>query len=197
MLDKWLKRCYNKDKKRQREVKKMTTITKNHAIREYRKYSGADAYMMVMIQNKEVYMMEQEEILPRYMVLKPASKTHKEKLQVNLKAAHRKEMIKKGAIHLMSEAEFKAVQKEIGLNRGWTAEKVVYDYFGVEWDGPDQLRFDKGGDLEINGKQYQIKFQNAQVVTVDTIHKVQKEHREMRKAQRMSAADEIASWLNL
>jgi hypothetical protein len=175
----------------------MTTITKNHAIREYRKYSGADAYMMVMIQNKEVYMMEQEEFLPRYMVLKPASKTHKEKLQVNLKAAHRKEMIKKGAIHLMSEAEFKAVQKEIGLNRGWTAEKVVYDYFGVEWDGPDQLRFDKGGDLEINGKQYQIKFQNAQVVTVDTIHKVQKEHREMRKAQRMSAADEIASWLNL
>lgn len=197
MLDKQFKRCYNKDKKRQREVTKMTTITKNHAIREYRKYSGADAYMMVMIQNKEVYMMEQEEILPRYMVLKPASSKHKEKLQVNLKAAHRKEMIKKGAIHLMSEAEFKAVQKEIGLNRGWTAEKVVYDYFGVEWDGPDQLRFDKGGDLELNGKQYQIKFQNAQVVTVDTIHKVQKEHREMRKAQRMSAADEIASWLNL
>ena len=73
----------------------------------------------------------------------------------------------------------------------------MYDYFGIEWDGPDQLRFDKGGDLEINGKQYQIKFQNAQVVTVDTIHKVQKEYREMRKAQRMSAADEIASWLNL
>ena len=192
MLDKWLKRCYNKDKKRQREVKKMTTITKNHAIREYRKYSGADAYMLVMIQNKEVYMMEQEEILPRYMVLKPASSKHKEKLQVNLKAAHRKEMIKKGAIHLMSEAEFKAVQKEIGLNRGWTAEKVVYDYFGIEWDGPDQLRFDKSGDMVINGKQYQIKFQNAQVVTVDTIHKVQKEHRELRKALKYGAI--VASW---
>lgn len=170
----------------------MTTITKNHAIREYRKYSGADAYMLVMIQNKEVYMMEQEEILPRYMVLKPASSKHKEKLQVNLKAAHRKEMIKKGAIHLMSEAEFKAVQKEIGLNRGWTAEKVVYDYFGIEWDGPDQLRFDKGGDMVINGKQYQIKFQNAQVVTVDTIHKVQKEHRELRKALKYGAI--VASW---
>lgn len=155
-----------------------TTITKAHAIREYRKYSGADAYMMVMIQGHEVYMMEKEEIPPRYMILKPASKKHKEKLQVNLKAAHRKEMIKQGAIHLMSEAEFKAVQKEIGLNRGWTAEKVVYDYFGIKWDGPDQERFDKCGDMEIDGKQYQIKFQNAQVVTVDTIHKVQKEHRQ-------------------
>lgn len=174
-----------------------TTITKAHAIREYRKYSGADAYLMVMIQGHEVYMMEQKEILPRYMILKPASSSHKEKLQINLKAAHRKEMIKNGAIHLMSEAEFKAIQKEIGLNRGWTAEKVVYDYFGIKWDGPDQLRFDKGGDMEVNGKQYQIKFQNAQVVSVDTIHKVQKEHREMRKAQRMSAADEIASWMEL
>lgn len=173
-----------------------TTITKAHAIREYRKYSGADAYLLVMIQNKEVYMMEKEEIPPRYMILKPASTRHKEKLQVNLKAAHRKEMIKNGAIHLMSETEFKAIQKEIGLNRGWTAEKVVYDYFGIEWDGVDQARFDQCGDLEINGKQYQIKFQNAQVVTVDTIHKVQKEHKEMRKAQR-SAANKIASWLEL
>jgi hypothetical protein len=197
VLDKWLKRCYNKGIERQREVKKMTTITKNHAIREYRKYTAADGYIVCFLQGHGFYMAETEELMPRWMKMMEKSEGHDEKLQIDLKAHHKKELIRKGAVQLMTEEEFLAQKSKKAYNKGWMTEKVIFEHFGIEWDGPDKVRFDKDGDITINGKRYQIKFENAQVVTTTTIHKIQKEHQEMRKAQRMSAADEIASWLNL
>lgn len=171
----------------------MTTITKNHAIREYRKYTAADAYIVCFLQGHNFYMAESEELMPRWMKMMEKTPGHAEKLQIDLKAHHKKELIRKGAVKLMTEEEFMAHKSEKAYNRGWMTEKVIFEHFGQEWTGPDQVRFDKDGDITINGKRYQIKFENAQVVTTVTIHEVQKEHRK----QRMSAADEIASWLNL
>jgi hypothetical protein len=47
---------------------------------------------------------------------------------------------------------------------------------------PDHIRFDECGDVEINGVQYQVKFQNASLTNVVVLHKAQAKAREKRKA---------------
>ena len=54
-------------------------------------------------------------------------------------------------------------------NRGVMFEKVVSEYYGTAFRGKDAEPFYKGGDLEINGKQIQIKFERAQIVTEKTL----------------------------
>ena len=48
-------------------------MTKGNAIRYYRKFSGADAYILGFIYKKKLYMIAVDEIMPRYMAIKRAS----------------------------------------------------------------------------------------------------------------------------
>jgi hypothetical protein len=50
----------------------------------------------------------------------------------------------------------------------------VQNYYGAtvrDWDADG---FWVGGDLVIDGKEYQVKFEGAQIVTVVTLHGLQK-----------------------
>jgi hypothetical protein len=42
---------------------------------------------------------------------------------------------------------------------------------------PDRVRFDYCGDVEINGIQYQVKFENATLTNINTLHNAQKDAR--------------------
>ena len=52
--------------------------------------------------------------------------------------------------------EIKAIKNQ--RNKGYAFEKLVYEYFGLEWNP-----LKKGVDLEIDGKTIEIKFYNGQV----------------------------------
>ena len=45
-------------------------------------------------------------------------------------------------------------------NRGEIFEKLVTEYFGINWE-KDNIPFTDGGDIEINGKAFQIKYEKA------------------------------------
>ena len=45
-------------------------------------------------------------------------------------------------------------------NRGEVFEKMVTEFFGQEWT-KDNVPFTKGGDIEVNGRPYQIKYEKA------------------------------------
>lgn len=56
----------------------------------------------------------------------------------------------------------RVAREEVGkrTNRGSAFEKLVTEYFGQEWR-KDSVPFTEAGDIEVNGKAYQIKFEGA------------------------------------
>ena len=73
--------------------------------------------------------------------------------------------------HLNDKGELKH------FNKGVMFEKKIWELNGMEFRGKDSVRFYESGDITIDGKEIQIKFENAQIVTVPTIKKLQKEYR--------------------
>lgn len=61
----------------------------------------------------------------------------------------------------MDELE-RVAREEVGkrTNRGSAFEKLVTEYFGQEWY-KDSVPFTEAGDIEVNGKAYQIKYEGA------------------------------------
>lgn len=56
----------------------------------------------------------------------------------------------------------RVAREEVGkrTNRGSAFEKLVTEYFGQEWH-KDSVPFTEAGDIEVNGKAYQIKYEGA------------------------------------
>lgn len=68
---------------------------------------------------------------------------------------------------LMTKAEalcsvkyFNEVYSSCKYNRGEVFEKLVTEHFGQEWV-KDNVPFTEAGDIEVNGKAYQIKYDRA------------------------------------
>lgn len=145
-------------------------MKKENAIRYYRKFSGADAYIIGFEYKKEVYVSVIDEIMPRFTAIERAStsKGGGEKLQLRLKNEHMEQLIRKGA----KKVDYKIVK---GRN-GRAFEAWIYEQVGRadEYRGDDQVGFWVCGDININGIEYQVKFNGAQIVTFDTLHNLQK-----------------------
>ena len=56
----------------------------------------------------------------------------------------------------------RVAREEVGkrTNRGSAFEKLVTEHFGQEWR-KDSVPFTEAGDIEVNGKAYQIKYEGA------------------------------------
>jgi len=60
-----------------------------------------------------------------------------------------------------------------GYNSGYCCEIALYNYFGIEGWTQDNKRADKGGDIEINGEQVQIKFvEKNSLATITSTEKI-------------------------
>lgn len=147
-------------------------MKKENAIRYYRKFSGAEGYILGFFYKKEVYAIAVDEIMPRYIRVERASSTNGggEKLQFRLNNAQKEQLIRKGA-KCIGGAE---VVAEIKGNKGVSFERLVYTLNGQTPRAKDSEGFWTGGDININGKEYQVKFEGAQIVTFDTLHNLQK-----------------------
>ena len=64
-------------------------------IRNYRKFSVADSYILGFIYDKMLYMLEVAEIAPRFLNVEEASRNQGENLRLRLKKAHKASLIKK------------------------------------------------------------------------------------------------------
>ena len=96
-----------------------------------------------------------------------------EKLQFRLNNALKEQLIRKGAEKIGTETDL----LEIAGNKGVSFERMVYRMNGQEPRPKDSVRFDKGGDININGVEYQIKLDGAQIVEFRTLNKIQKERK--------------------
>lgn len=147
-------------------------MTKETMIRNYRKYSAADAYILGFIYSGRVYMAEVKEIAPRYIKIERecSKKGGHKKLQLRLSKKYQEELIKHNAACLGS---YEILNGK--YNKGVEFERVVAAYFQVEWKGKDNIPFYTAGDLTIKDKNIQIKFNGAQIVVETTLERLKKQ----------------------
>ena len=144
-------------------------MTKNTMINTYRRYSVADSYILGFIFEKMLYMVEVDEIMPRFLNVEEASRNQGENLRLRLKKAHRVSLMKKNPICLGS-ADCLVADK---YNKGEIFEKMVTEYFGQTWE-KDNCPFYVDGDININGKKIQIKLDSATLMNTKQIKNIKK-----------------------
>lgn len=147
-------------------------MTKQTMIRNYRKYSAADSYILGFEAQGNIYFSEIEEIPPRYVKVETCSKKNGgyRKLQLRLLSKYKNELMKNAEMLCSLEELTHGTYK----NKGVEFEKRISEKFGIEYRGKDNIGFWIAGDLEINGKQIQIKFNGAQIVVENTLEKLKK-----------------------
>ena len=146
-------------------------MTKETMIKNYRKFSAADSYIIGFEYNHDIYAIEIGEIPPRYMAVERESskKGGARKLQLRLKKAYKEQLLRKGATYIGTEEIL------IGeYNKGVEFERVISEMNGQEFRGKENVGFWVEGDLEIEGRQIQIKFNGAQIVVETTLERLKR-----------------------
>lgn len=149
-------------------------MTKTTMIKNYRKFSAADSYILGFLYKGSVYAIEVDDIAPRFMKVEHESskKGGWAKLQFRLNNEYKEQLIRKGAYMLgdstILEGEY---------NKGVEFEKYITEMNGQTFRGKDNIGFWVAGDIEIEGKQVQVKFEGAQIVVERTLIRLQKEAR--------------------
>ena len=144
-------------------------MTKATMIKTYRKYSAADSYIVGFVFDKMLYFVEMAEIMPRFLNVEVASRNQGENLRLRLRKGHKNNLMKKNPICLGS-AELLTESK---YNKGEIFEKLVTEYFGQIWE-KDTVPFWVQGDININGKEVQIKLDSATLMNTKQVKKLQK-----------------------
>lgn len=144
-------------------------MTKATLIKAYRKYSAADNYILGFIFNHMIYMVRVAEIMPRYLNVEEASRNQGENLRLRLKKAHKEQLLKKNPICLGSAD----CLNDNKYNKGEIFEKLVTEWYGQKWE-KDTIPFWVQGDINLNGKEVQIKLDSATLMNTKQIKKLQK-----------------------
>lgn len=146
-------------------------MTKETMIRNYRKFSAANAYILGFIYKHKVYAIEVAEIMPRYIKVEHEStkKGGNRKLQLRLPQKYQMQLLKKGAFCLGDESILQGK-----YNKGVEFERVISELNNIPFRGKDNEPFYKVGDIKINNKEVQIKLNGAQIVTEKTLERLKK-----------------------
>lgn len=149
-------------------------MTKQNFFRYYNKLTGADRTLVFFERKGVIYEYDCKHIAPRW--------THEEhestqnggwqKFKMYITVEEKDKLIKKGAVAVMTKAEFDKLPYN---NKGHRCEYWLHEVYNLGNYKPDHERFDKCGDVEINGIQYQVKFENATLTNVNTLHNAQKD----------------------
>ena len=142
-------------------------MTKNSMIATYRRYSVADSYILGFIFDKMLYMIEVDEIMPRFLNVEEASRNQGENLRLRLKKAHKAQLMKKAPICLGSAD----CLNDSKYNKGEIFEKLVTEYYGQTWQ-KDTVPFWVQGDINLNGEEVQIKLDSATLMNTKQVAKL-------------------------
>ena len=149
-------------------------MVKATAIKKYRKYSAANAYVIGFVYQHKLYSAMVDEIAPRFMRVERESskKGGREKLQLRLRNKDMEYLIRKGAECLGGESLLDGE-----YNKGVEFERLVYMLNGQEYRGKDSVGFWEAGDIEIAGVQVQVKLNGAQIVVYSTLENLDKKRK--------------------
>lgn len=144
-------------------------MQKKTMMKWYRDKSAADSYILGFTYDKNIYMVNVAEIMPRYLSAEEASRNQGDNLRLRIKKAYKAQLMKKNPVCLGSECQL--VNDK--YNKGEIFEKLVTEYYGQTWE-KDTIPFWVQGDININGREVQIKFDGATLLTAKQIKKFKK-----------------------
>jgi len=139
--------------------------------RKYNKHSAADEYWFAFPRRGKVYFIKLRHIPRKYMRLTHAASSRGgyAKIKLYISSAECDEAIQKGkAIYLCEESE---LDSDLGHNRGENVERIITETYTTQTWIKDSVPFWIAGDIEINGKQIQIKFIGAELTNESTLQK--------------------------
>lgn len=144
-------------------------MTKSTALKIYHQFSKADSYIIGFLYDTDLYIVEVEKLFPRWIKVERSSSKNGggKKLQLRLTKAHKEAFLRKNAIKIGNVVDL------IG-NKGNALEDKIYSLYGQIKTRKANEPFFKCGDININGKEVQVKFENAQIATFKTLERLQK-----------------------
>lgn len=139
----------------------MNTTLLDSMIRRYNELAFTHRYIFGFYYQNNVYMViTDNQVLPYIMKLDRASRGQGFSIRFSPTKEQKTFLLSQGATVICSKAFFESETRESKYNKGEIFEKMVTEYFKQEWK-KDHVPFTEDGDITINGKAYQIKFEKA------------------------------------
>ena len=91
-------------------------------------------------------------------------------LYVDIKSKKVRQQLLKKAFYVCTLEEL----ENSTYNKGVMFEKAIYEMNGQEFRGKDSVPFHKGGDININGVEVQVKYLHARICYDKTLTKLKK-----------------------
>ena len=139
--------------------------------RDYERFTAAEGYAIGFHIGDDVYCAMLDTIPRRFTRVqkecKRAGGGYGLYINVHTKKA-KNELIKK-AVKVGTMADLKGQ-----YNRGVMFEKLIYELNGQTFRGKDNVRFTESGDIVIDGKEIQVKYEHARICYDKTLTKLKK-----------------------
>lgn len=155
-------------------------MTKETLIRNYRKLSAADGYILGFVDKGNLYMTEiLKSVPPRYIAKDKASKGMGDSIRLRLSRANKDQLIKKSicvgtAADLIDTKGHLNKRGQVAYwNKGDCFERMVACYYGLEWSKGTEA-FTECGDVRVNGLEIQVKLDGATFVNETTLKRQRK-----------------------
>lgn len=155
---------------KERGNKEMTNLPLfNKLIEGYNAHAFTHSYIYGFYFQNKVWMVETDsDVNPYILTLDKASRGQGYSLRFKPTKAQKLVLMAKAPRLICSKEFFDAEVKSSKYNKGEIFEKMVAELYGQTWE-KDRVPFWEGGDLEINGKAYQVKFEKATFTNEKTL----------------------------
>lgn len=139
--------------------------------RDYERFTAAEGYAIGFHIGDDVYCAMLDTIPRRFIRVQKECKRAGGGygLYINVRTKKAKNELIKKAVKVGTMADLKGQ-----YNRGVMFEKLIYELNGQIFRGKDNVRFTEGGDIVINGKEIQVKYEHARICYDKTLQKLKK-----------------------
>lgn len=142
-------------------------MNRDEMLRTYNAHSAADAYVLGFAFHGELFAIELPELPDAVLKLDHASSKRggQAKIRVRVTKAEKLALIAMGAAVIGKVEDLEADPRH---NRGENFERIVTELNGQRWT-KDSVPFWVAGDLNLNGRELQIKLDGAELTNEKTL----------------------------
>ena len=140
--------------------------------KEYETYTKADSYYIGFPMGEDVFAVKMNKIPRRFTRVQKESKSNGGGygLYINVRTKKAKNELIKKAVRVCSLAELESGE----YNKGVMFEKAIYEMHGQTFRGKDSVPFHKGGDINVDGEEIQVKYLHARICYDRTLKNLKK-----------------------
>lgn len=148
-------------------------MTLTEMIALYNTLTAADGYIVGFILNHMLYYVSFDGHLPTEILKFDRASSKRggmAKVRVRLRSDFRKTMVANGKAVLIGAEDLLLTADK--YNKGERFERIITETLTTETWVKDSVPFNVAGDIELNGKQIQVKFDDAELTNEKTLKRI-------------------------